>query len=210
MNILDRCAPPKYGHVIRAPQAARYHDEALELGISPYSEAIDHYMLCRHNGCTPRMAAVLALKKFPGVKTDTTFMKGKLTGDASFKTSAEAAWYLAQAEKAGVSTTGKHYYRSMARFPGDPEAWLDSRGDVSRLAEQRGWNVEGAVNYSAPEQAPPPEVDVAPDIVDRETAIALEQCPGERPGDVRERVYNRLSGKDRSPIGRISDVTPDD
>ena len=37
------------------------------------------------------------------------------------------------------------YKSSLARFPGDPQAWVSSRSDVKKILEERNWQSEGTV-----------------------------------------------------------------
>jgi hypothetical protein len=75
-----------------------------------------------------------------------------------------------------VDTLGRVYLRGMARYPGDPEAWVSSRGDVARLAASRGWGVSGMVDVKRREVEPAPDVAVAADIV----ADYAQELIGER------------------------------
>lgn len=74
----------------------------------------------------------------PLVKSDTTFYRGVKYGGGQFR-DADRHVYTLPAQAAGVSTNGKHYQHGLARFPGDPEAWVDNLGDVKRILEKRGW-----------------------------------------------------------------------
>jgi hypothetical protein len=88
--------------------------------------------------------------------------------------------YVNKALAAGVNPTGKYYSGSLARYPGDPRAWIDSLGDVRRVAAERGLSVQGAVNIEPPEPvraAEPQPYRVAPEIVQAKVAERLAEQP---------------------------------
>ncbi len=94
-----------------------------------------------------RFEAMLASGKPPRAVTDDTFRanQGNANGGQFADDPHVGDFYKSVAAKAGVSTTGKTYLGGLAEYPGDPEAWVDSRGDVKRVCEKRGWGCEGAV-----------------------------------------------------------------
>lgn len=158
------------------------------------------YDLSIANGCSPRLADMLASRSFPGTKgTDRSFMQGrKLDGSQFEGLPLVGRHHLSKARAAGVSTTGKYYSGTLARFPGDPEAWVDSLHDVRRVCESRGWSCNGAVEIDAPKYAgeDPGPYRVADDIVDEHVARVLHDRPELAPKamEVREEVRGRLSG----------------
>lgn len=161
----------------------------------------EHYDLCIRNGCSPALAEMLATRTFPGTRgTDRAFMQGRHLDGSQFEglPPIVGRQYVAQAEAAGVNPTGKYYSGTLARFPGDPEAWVDSVGDIKRLCEQRGWGATGAVNITTPEGDGPSDAPyrVADDIVDEHVGQVLEQRPELLPRalEIREEVQGRLSG----------------
>ena len=131
-----------------------------------YSQAIA-------NGCTPKMADMLASRCPPGTNnTDRAFLEGwghtdQFEGDRS----GYGERVRAVAAAAGVSTTGKRYLPSLAKYQGDPEAWVSDLGDVRRVCAKNGWGCpEAGVRQRENDQ---PGLDdkpyeVAPDIVQRE------------------------------------------
>lgn len=70
-------------------------------------------------------------------------------------------------EERGGRTKGRKYIASLARFPGDPDAWVSGRGDVQKVCEERGWGCEGAVSAPLVPKDPNavPAVGVASDIL---------------------------------------------
>ena len=119
-------------------------------------------------GESPRLAEVLATRKCGGLVTDDTFMKGRRTGNQFADNPAMGNWLAKKLRAAGGSPTGKVYLSALAKRPGDPEAWVSSRGDVERLVRKRGWSCEGSVNVKACRDNfdPGPGIEVANDIVE--------------------------------------------
>src|SRR5690348_10200222 len=74
--------------------------EAAEDGCATPAR-IDHYVACRRNGCSRKLAACLAQRSFPGIKTDSIFNEGRFSGADQFADCpAQGAWLRAQAEAA--------------------------------------------------------------------------------------------------------------
>ena len=121
------------------------------------------YARMRRIGESHRMAELLALRAFPATRTDSEFLKG--THEQFADTPELGDKYKAIAEAHGLNTNGLVYIRGLARFPGDPQAWISGRGDVTRIAEERGWGVSGAVEVQRREVEPSVDIDVADDIV---------------------------------------------
>lgn len=139
---------------------------------------------------------------FPAIKTDSIFNEGKFSGDAA-RCHPEEVWLRQQAETAGVSTTGKWYCRGLADFPGDPTAWVASRGDVLEVAKAKGMKVSGYVEYTPPEMEPHETgLAVAPDIVDElADQMMAERGPGADPGEVWDDAYRIRAGLvDHNPL----------
>jgi len=163
-----------------------------------------HYELCRRNGCTHELAEMLATRSFPGTKgTDRAFMQGRLhqTGGQQFERL--PAWvgkeYVDKALAAGVNPTGKYYSGPLARFPGDPRAWVDSLGDVKRIAAERGVSVSGAVDIEAPAPAGdsgPKPYRVADDIIQERVSARLAELPelASKREEIVHEVTKSLSG----------------
>jgi hypothetical protein len=140
------------------------------------------------------MAEVLATRSFPGVRSDAIFNEAKFSGTAG-RVHAEELWLRQQAELAGVSTTGKWYCRGLASFPGDPTAWIDSRGDVLRIAREKNMTVHGYVEHKGREVESMPDVAIAEDIVEAEVRDILGADPGACAEDVRDEVVQLRSGQ---------------
>lgn len=174
--------------------------EAIEAGISTPAE-LDHYLLCRSNGCNHNLAACFAKRSFPGVKTDAVFNEGKFSGQSTGECSARGVWLRTQAEACGVSTTGKWYCSGLASFPGDPTAWVDSRGDMLRIAEAKNMNMHGYVEHKAHQVDPGDDIDIADDIIEDEVADILEANPFAAVEAVREDLRALRTGAvDNNPL----------
>lgn len=112
----------------------------------------------------------------PYLNTDSVFMEGTANGRQFQDKPGLGDYYKKIAQAHGQDVVGKKYISQLARFPGDPEAFISSRGDVQKVLEQRGWGSEGAVRIKKRpiDVEPPPAVDVADDIVHRETQNDLD------------------------------------
>lgn len=129
--------------------------------------------------------------------SDCTFMKDTANGRQFVGQEHIGDYYREVATAAGASTTGKKYLSGLARFPGDPEAWVDGRGDVERVLNQRGWGCEGTINLKPRESLQPPVSgpEVADDLLDEYTAEITSMQPNPHlvdTADLREQVKDRL------------------
>jgi len=112
------------------------------------------YFQLRVDGQTHRMADMLAARKPPGSGYgDREFMQGAW-GGKNISNPLSADYYRRMAAEHGVSTDGMRYCPQLASFPGDPEAWVDSVGDVKRVAEKKGLKLEGSIEYTPTEEIP--------------------------------------------------------
>lgn len=157
------------------------------------------YLAMLFDGTSHNLAEMLALQQPPMPNTDREFMRGECNGNQFEGQTWRGDYYLEQANKAEVNVKGAKYMPGLARFPGDPEAWVWGMGDVRKRVEQRGWSCEGALNITgrepleAPKKAPP-----APDIVyDRcldmiETNPDLCQLAAKKPRELYEKAEESL------------------
>jgi hypothetical protein len=139
-----------------------------------------YYEKCRKKGTSHTLALMFAEAQPPQSQTDREFMRGTENG-RQFQGRPEVGnEYRRVAEGLGGQTKGKKYLSSLAAFPGDPRAWVDSRADVAKVCEERGWGCTGAVNVKhRTDEAPPAPVPVGEDIVQAEVA---------KTGETREKV----------------------
>lgn len=158
------------------------------------------YWRMRHAGQSHNMAEMLATRRFPGVKTDSVFNEGKFSGEAG-RCGPQQLWLQQQADAAGVSTNGKWYCSGLARFPGDPKAWVGDRGDVARVAAENNMTVHGYVEQKGREVDPMPDVKLADGIIDSEVNEVLDHCPGADPEAVRDDLTQLRTGAvDPNPL----------
>lgn len=144
-----------------------------------------------------RLDEMFAAQRAPHGVSDKTFMADTANGKQFQGQEHVGNAYRETAEAMGGSVTGKKYLSGLAAFPGDPEAWVDSRGDAQRLLEKRGWGAEGTINVKPRERTNPAPAgpDVADDLLDKYTAQIADA--DERPelvdrADLREQVKERL------------------
>ncbi len=157
-----------------------------------------HYELCLSQGTSPALAEMFALGQPPMSNTDREFLAGHTNGSQFEDQPAVGDLYRSQALAAGVDPKGKIYLGGLAAYPGDPVAWVNNRGDVQRVCEERGWGAKGSVNVkAAPQDSEHKSVRLADEIVDDKVADILETVPAEdRPHvdtvDLREQVKDKM------------------
>jgi hypothetical protein len=166
-----------FGQVLRVYLERGHRDELPVVDSrDPVAQAL--YVAHRLDGDSHALAEMLATRTPPGVQSDSTFMHGHCNGNQFQDCPAIGDYYRSVAAAAGVNVQGAVYKSGLARFPGDPEAWVRDRGDVRRLVESRGWGCEGDVNVKPDRSAVPmPDVAVAPDLVDQRVAQKIAANP---------------------------------
>lgn len=103
------------------------------------------------------------------------------------------------AKAAGVVTRGKQYMGGLARFPGDPQAWVGDRGDIKRIAEKENYSVDGIVKRKV-EAGPPPEKGLSEKLVNRYVEQELARNPGRKREHVVAEVIDRHAPKNGKRI----------
>lgn len=165
----------------------------------------EHYDLCIRNGCSPVLAEMLASHGFPGTRgTDRAYMQGRALNGAQFDgIPLVGKHHRAMADAAGISTTGKWYAGTLARFPGDPEAWVSGLDDLRETVQRRGWTCTGAIEVKQPKylDVAPPKYQVADDLVERyvEDAIAEDPSLATKRDSVKEAIATKLAGRYGTP-----------
>lgn len=103
----------------------------------------------------------------PQLITDDTFFLSEKGGEQFADNPALGDYYARELRARGGSPVGKKYMRSLARYPGDPEAWVSSRAEVKKICEQRGWNCDGQVKvkHSQDNVDPGKPAEIGDDIV---------------------------------------------
>lgn len=159
---------------------------------------IDHYETCRRYGASHKLALMFALAQAPGLVTDATYMAGHHdSGFGKNPTTAKMGdFYAAQAKKHGMTNlTGKRYLSSLARFSGDPDAWVSGRGDIKRVLERRGDGCVGTVNTKIREREPTKPIPIAEHIVERVTkqVIGTETVGPKERVKIKEQVRDTIT-----------------
>lgn len=144
--------------------------------VSDHPDVQAHYERCREEGTSHTLAEMFALAQPPQSRTDREFLRGHCNGSQFAGNPAMGDYYKAVAEAEGQDTKGKVYLSGLADYPGDPRAWVDGRGDVQKVCEERGWGCAGAVNLKVRVEEP---VSVAIDeaLVQQEVEHILTQVP---------------------------------
>jgi hypothetical protein len=144
---------------------------------------------------SPRMAEMLALRQSPRVMTDDTALSGIGTLDKQFRGDERYLTRLTRdAQKHGYTPKATDYYMaSLARFPGDPEAFVNhgqGRGHIRKLLERRGWAGDGLVKVKGREPESDPHEErvhkLHPRIVERLRKQKLKENPDLARKDQRE------------------------
>lgn len=140
------------------------------------------YEQMRKDGVSHNLAEMFAFQKPPRANDDTTWLASQSSdiGGAFLDDAPEIVQrhYVEQAEAAGVNIKGSVYVPGLARHPGDPEAWVKNASEIKSRVEQRGWGCEGVVNVKADANCEPiPDVDIAPDLVERRAHQMIEANP---------------------------------
>ena len=108
----------------------------MQISDNPHIQ--ESYEQMRRAGQSHAIAEMLALQQPPADKADRTFLAGLAPRAAE-----ENRRLARKAERQGVSVSGATYLKSLARYNGDPEAFIRSRDDVKRVLEKRGWSTLG-------------------------------------------------------------------
>jgi len=154
------------------------------------------YEQMRREGTSHTLAEMFALQQPPETAgTDTAFNQGRCNGNQFEKTPWMGDYYKREAVRAGVDTTGKTYLSGLARYPGDPQAWVSDTGDVRRVCEGRGWGCRGAVNVRAQEPTSDhADTPVADDIAEDHVAAITrgQEVTATVRQDIKEEVIHQL------------------
>jgi len=131
----------------------------------------------RASGESHNVADMLAHQRSPQLNTDVAFLAERENGRQFERNPAIGDLYRSEAEANGCSVTGKIYVSQLADYPGDPRAWVSSRGDAKRLLEERGWECDGLVKTPGVEKDHGPGVGVDPELLEDCTVEACLNDP---------------------------------
>jgi hypothetical protein len=158
-----------------------------------------HYVKMVADGVSPRAAEMFALQQPPGVKgSDRSLMQGRYNNEQFNEMPPDhAKSMIDQAKKAGVNPNGKYYFAGLAdmRGPGDPMAWVDSVGDVKRVAASRNLTVRGAVEHEGIPVPPPKPKQLSESLTREMMKVEKERNPTMKKGELREMVLSKYSRK---------------
>jgi hypothetical protein len=162
----------------------------------------DHYKMMIKDGQSPAFAEMCALQQPPGLKgTDRALMEGRLNNEQFNSMPADHARnMITLAKRAGINPSGKYYSAGLAdkRGPADPAAWIDSVGDVTRVAQKRNLTVRGAVNHKGT-PVPRPKSPVLSDKLTKEMMnVEKKNHPTMKQGELREMVHDKYGRKKRN------------
>jgi hypothetical protein len=191
-------------------EIAEWHSEAVGAIVDSANEAINVggfivtrgalYCHLRSIGNGHNMAEMIAMQRGPGLNTDTVFFSGSKPLYNQFESMKHLGRYLNIAKQHGF-TPNKNatYISSLARFPGDPEAFVDQsqgRSYIKKLIEQRGGrlNMQSMdVVWNEPESDPLDSKNCKPlaeDIVQQRARQMIRKEPGLAKMDRRELRQN--------------------
>ncbi|MFO0452128.1 MAG: hypothetical protein ACK52I_26330 [Pseudomonadota bacterium] len=145
-----------------------------------------------------KWAAMCVTQTPPGTRgTDRALMEGRYAGqwlDEMHKDHANKI--VREAKAAGINISGKFYCSGLADKRGhcDPAAWIESTGDIKRVAEERNLTVHGIVNHKGRPE-PPKRVKLNEKIVKRLVAEERKRHPGKKAGELREMVIEKHAPK---------------
>lgn len=125
------------------------------------------YVALRNKGESHNMAEICALRRAPGIETDDTFLAGFGTLADQFSGDEKQLQQRVNiSEQHGYKpNVNDVYIHGLARFPGDPEAFVGhgkGKGHIKKLLEKRGWSADGAVKV----KGRPSEPDDKPKLAD--------------------------------------------
>ncbi len=160
------------------------------------SEAVEHYKASLAAGGTEMFAEMVALQQPPGTKgTDRAFMQGRLAAEwLNEMPKAQADRMVREAQAAGINTSGQFYMGGLAdkRAHRDPEAWVDSTGDILRVAKKRDLEVHGIIDYVPPSKPPAAPIDINPRILNEHVRAEMKENPKLARGEAVEKVKDRI------------------
>lgn len=168
---------------------------------------LDDFVYSVFGGNSPKLAAMFVTGLTPRVSTDDTFMGGwKNDGEGQFRKLPRIAReaYLEPARKAGVSINGKMYFSEIAAFPGDPRAFVGTKGEAQALLRERNWNCPDlGVKAEAVEPAEAPRL--SPDLLYQKVERELADVPQ---ADRTRRMVEDTAEKVLDKHGRKREIVP--
>ena len=163
------------------------------------------YVWLRKKGNSHKLAEMLAYQQAPRANTDREFFEGMGTLDKQFAGEEHMRdKIVAKAMSKGYKPNANDVYlSSLARYPGDPEAFVSpsgGRGQIQKTCERRGWECDGSVKtkYREPEEAPKKK-QLAESIIKRKMLDAHARRPETKEmdqGELRQQMIDKHGSKD--------------
>jgi len=159
-----------------------------------------HYERCLSEGTSESLARMFAFGQAPNAFSDTAFFNNRDDGFGKDNFARQNA--LTEAKTAGVSVSGATYMPGLATYPGDPRAWVRSKGEIAKRCNEMGLHAEGpgfrvdGQMYARPK---PEAVPVAPDIVADAVERRLLSEPGMPTKDIVEETREMITPKYGKP-----------
>lgn len=131
-----------------------------------------------------RMTETLKSRKFPPIRTDSTFLANHGTLDKQFEgDDRQLEAVVEAARKRGYNPNPNDtYIPSLARYTGDPLAFVPAgnpRGHIKKVCEETDRACEGAVEVGRTQKEPEKTVPLAEDLIQEEAAIRISNDPSE-------------------------------
>lgn len=149
------------------------------------------------NGCSPRLAEMLAHQQPPGTMgTDTAWIAGMHEDPHPGAPEKVKKWYLDRAKAAGVSTAGKTFISQLGAAE-NPEAWVSGLSDVKAVARKNNYGLtvnDSRVVEQTPLVAPKP-VPLAEKTIKRFMAAELKENPKADQRLLREKIIDKHAPK---------------
>lgn len=165
------------------------------------------YFRLRMEGKSDRAACMYALQKTARIETDDVFFQGSKPLYDQFESQKALDRVLAVSKKHGhVPNKNAVYFSNLARFRGDPEAFVTramGRSYIKKLLEKRGWAADGGVNVKGrePESDPLDPKNCKPlgeDIIRRRMREEIKSNPDlskRDRSDLRQKIISRHGSK---------------
>lgn len=169
------------------------------------------------NGNSLNLAIMFATGQGPHLSTDDTFFRGwQDSGGGQFANSGSFVQngYLDVAKAAGVSTQGKVYMHGLAEYPGDPRAWVSTRGEMVSILKEKGWGCERLGVKARTDVAPAEIPTLAPDLVQEmvERRIVQEgiddrELTPKKVEQLKEEAVERHGRTKPNPFAKLPEIT---
>ena len=165
------------------------------------TEVQEMYLRMLSAGQTPMFAEMCALQQPPGTRgTDRAFMQGRSNQEwLDDMPKDHADRILREARQSGISVSGRYYMSGLADKRGhrDPAAWVDSVGDIKKVAAERNLTVSGIVDHKGIPQAPPKAKRLSAALTRKMMATERAMNPGMKmkDRDLKEMVKDKYGYK---------------